>query len=74
MSATGADVHGDPDELLLVEVLQDWAEREHPGDGPLEERIVRSALEALVGGASLFEALSVGRSAATQIGSPCNLP
>ncbi len=74
MSATGHDVNGAPEELLLVEILQDWAEREHPGDGPLEERIVRSALDALVGGASLFEALAIGRNVATQTGSPCNLP
>lgn len=60
----GRDLSAGSDELLLVEVLEDWAGREHPGDAELAGRAVEAAIEALVGGASLFEALHVGRSAA----------
>lgn len=59
------DTHAGSDELLLVEMLQDWAAREHPGNDQVAADVVEAAVDALIGGASLFEALAVGRSAAT---------
>jgi hypothetical protein len=50
------------DELLVTEILRSWAEHEHPGDEDLSESAVLAALTALAGGASLPEALQVGRS------------
>jgi hypothetical protein len=64
---TGSDTTGGSDELLLIEVLEDWARREHPGNPRIADHALEAALMALAGGASLFEALAVGRAVATPI-------
>ena len=53
------------DELtFVIGVIDDWAAREHPGDREASDRARSATVKALVGGASLFEALAAGRSAA----------
>jgi hypothetical protein len=55
------DVDDAPEELLLVTMVRSWAEREHPGDDAGVDRAVQAAVAALYGGASLAEAVEVGR-------------